>query len=303
MTAPSHLHVLAPDEGPAARQFEAIQEERERVTFAVDRDQHPESESVERYLILGDLIIPLRTDREILVGRDGTSCDVVLADPRISKKHAAIRFTGDRFFIRDQDSLNGILVNKVKISGNHALVTGDSIYLHPYKLKFVGDNHPVVRRTPRATASDQSSESPGRFAGQLNILSITDLIQLLNSTRQNGTLTLEDNMDRTARIAIHQGEILSATYCGLSGEEAVFLILSLKDGHFEFARGNPPIPPAPLKKATLSLLLDGCRILDETKDIKDPGERDLVKAIPLIRKRDTEAVFRPEEQDCRKLPV
>lgn len=269
----------------------------------LDDGREQPQESLERYLILGDLIIPLKLDRETIIGRDGGSCDVVLADPRVSKRHAAISFAGDRFFIRDLDSLNGVLVNKAKISGNQALVTGDNLFLQPYKLKFVGENHPVVRRTPRAAGLDPSLESPGRFAGQLNILSITDLIQLLNSTKQNGTLTLADNLDRPAQIAIHQGEILSATYCGLCGEEAVFLILALKDGQFEFARGNPPIPPAPMKKATLSLLLDGCRILDESKSTEDSDGKDLMKAVPVIRRRDTESVFRPEGQDCRQLPV
>ena len=300
MTEHSHLHLLAPDEGQISERIEAPPE-KGRVPLAIDGNQ--QQGSFERYLILGDLIIPLNLDREILIGRDSNACDVVLADPRVSKRHATIRFADDRFFIRDLDSLNGVLVNKVKISGNHALVTGDSVYLNPYKLKFVGDNHPVVRRTPHGAESDQTSDSRGRFAGQLNILSITDLIQLLNSTRQNGTLTLADNKDRHAQIAIHQGEILSASYCGLTGEDAVFLILTLKDGQFEFARGNPPIPPEPLKKATLSLLLDGCRILDETKDIEDSTGQVLVKAIPIIRTRDTETGFRPQSQDCRKLPV
>lgn len=116
-------------------------------------------------------------------------------------------------------------------------------------------------------------------------------------------IPMEDNLSALAAGSFFATPELAKMIGEVTGEDAVFLILTLKDGQFEFARGNPPIPPEPLKKATRSLLLDGCRILDETKDIEDSTGQVWVKAIPIIRTRDTETGFRPQSQDCRKLPV
>jgi hypothetical protein len=41
---------------------------------------------------------------------------------------------------------------------------------------------------------------------------------------------------------------------------------------FEFVHGNPPLPGDPVKKPTLTLLLDGCRLLDEGSSVADTSE-------------------------------
>ena len=51
------------------------------------------------FLVLRDLIIPLSLRKETLLGRDSSRCNVVLADSRVSKLHAAIYFSGGRFFL------------------------------------------------------------------------------------------------------------------------------------------------------------------------------------------------------------
>ena len=45
-----------------------------------------------------------------MIGR-GRGADVVLAEPTISRAHAAIGFEDDAFFVQDLGSTNGTLVN------------------------------------------------------------------------------------------------------------------------------------------------------------------------------------------------
>jgi len=53
-------------------------------------------------------------DRDWLVMGRGRSADVVIAEPTISRAHAAIGFDVDGFFVQDLGSTNGTLVNGAK---------------------------------------------------------------------------------------------------------------------------------------------------------------------------------------------
>ena len=55
------------------------------------------------------LDLPLDRDR-LVIGR-GRGADVVLAEPTISRVHAAIGFEEGRFFVQDLGSTNGTFVN------------------------------------------------------------------------------------------------------------------------------------------------------------------------------------------------
>ena len=60
-----------------------------------------------------------------VIGREGT--DVVLADPEVSRRHAAIRQLDGGLAIEDLGSTNGTLVNGQKISGITPLKEGDEV--------------------------------------------------------------------------------------------------------------------------------------------------------------------------------
>jgi len=67
-------------------------------------------------------------DREwVVVGR-GRGADLVIAEPTISRAHAAIGFDGEHFFVQDLGSTNGTLVNGAR--GQHIRVqNGDEIQI------------------------------------------------------------------------------------------------------------------------------------------------------------------------------
>jgi S-DNA-T family DNA segregation ATPase FtsK/SpoIIIE len=48
------------------------------------------------------------------IGRDGGSAQIVIADPRISKRHLWIGVKGGRVVIADQNSRNGTFINDPK---------------------------------------------------------------------------------------------------------------------------------------------------------------------------------------------
>jgi len=64
---------------------------------------------------------------ETTIGRQG--CDLVLADPEVSRRHAEVVVSGEGLVIRDLGSTNGTHVNDRPIDGPHPLRGGDRIRL------------------------------------------------------------------------------------------------------------------------------------------------------------------------------
>lgn len=72
--------------------------------------------------------LELPVDRDwVVIGR-GRSADVVIAEPTISRAHAAIGYDGEEFFVEDLGSTNGTAVNG-KREPRIKLNSGDKIQL------------------------------------------------------------------------------------------------------------------------------------------------------------------------------
>jgi len=77
--------------------------------------------------------IKMSTGR-LIIGR--SDADLVLDDPKISKKHAVIEaFSSNKIFIRDLASMNGTLVNGEQVS-QKKLSDGDVIQLGDVIMRF-----------------------------------------------------------------------------------------------------------------------------------------------------------------------
>ncbi len=73
-------------------------------------------------------------DREWMVIGRGRGADLVIAEPTISRSHAAVGYDGDGFFVQDLGSTNGTRVN-----GNREpqmrLASGDQVQLGKLQLQ------------------------------------------------------------------------------------------------------------------------------------------------------------------------
>ena len=69
------------------------------------------------------------------IGRSGSN-SVCIDSQRVSRHHAAIEWTGDRFMLTDMGSRNGTYVNNEKVRA-HALCNGDAIIVGDCQLRFL----------------------------------------------------------------------------------------------------------------------------------------------------------------------
>jgi pSer/pThr/pTyr-binding forkhead associated (FHA) protein len=73
-------------------------------------------------------------DRDWMVIGRGRSADVVIAEPTISRAHAAIGYDGEQFFMQDLGSTNGTRVNGTR-EARVALSDGDQLQLGKLRLR------------------------------------------------------------------------------------------------------------------------------------------------------------------------
>ena len=79
-------------------------------------------------------VLPLEPGHTL--GRE--ACEIVLPDPEVSRRHAALRAAGADVAIEDLGSLNGTFVNDRRIDEPTVLAAGDSVRLGNTVLRVEG---------------------------------------------------------------------------------------------------------------------------------------------------------------------
>ena len=88
-------------------------------------------------VVVGSKRRPYPLSKDVLtIGRLDT-CDVVLSDPGVSRKHSEVRREGDEWVVVDLSSTNGTIVNGQPVR-RHRLSTGDRIEVGETTIEFRG---------------------------------------------------------------------------------------------------------------------------------------------------------------------
>ena len=106
----------------------------------------------------------------------------------------------------------------------------------------------------------------GALEGQIEVFGAPRVLQLLNQGGVTGIFTARteaEGGDATV-LGFREGEIISATCQERSGPAAVYSFLAWDRGRFQFVPRDPGAG-APIAASLEHLLLEGCRILDESR--------------------------------------
>ncbi|MGB9735484.1 MAG: DUF4388 domain-containing protein [bacterium] len=105
-----------------------------------------------------------------------------------------------------------------------------------------------------------------RFTGNLQDVSIVELIQMLELNRKSGTIQINDT-NEIGWLLFDKGRIIDAYYGDLTRESAVYRIILLTEGEFDI-RFKDVVGEPRISVDTQTLLMEGLRILDELKRLE-----------------------------------
>ncbi len=237
-------------------------------------------------------LFPLRTDREIVIGRT-SDLDLVLAEDMVSRKHAKIFFREGAFWIQDLGSTNGTFVNGEKVK-KAQLAEGDRLLIGGSILKIVDDaskgeqTEEEIRRSLEQAAA--TAQRPSAMQGRLEEVPLPDLLQLLATGKKTGILAVR-NGEHEARLHFKVGRVAQCVLDGnleLSHRKSFFRVLQWTTGTFVLgaSAAGQDEPAAPENTESIeALLVQGMHQLDEIKrlepELPRPGAP-LSLAVPLV---------------------
>ena len=114
----------------------------------------------------------------------------------------------------------------------------------------------------------------GAFEGRVEVFGAPALLQMCAQGRLTGIFTAlaEDAQNTATVVGFREGDIVSATVGAQGGAEAVYAFLTWTRGSFKFTPGDPGAG-LPLAESVEHLLLEGCRLLDESTQDEPGGDR------------------------------
>jgi CheY-like chemotaxis protein len=118
----------------------------------------------------------------------------------------------------------------------------------------------------------RQGDAPGVFQGRVEVFGAPALLQMCAQGRLTGIFTaLSEGEENTAAVMnFREGDVISATVGAETGLEAAYAFLAWPQGSFKFTPGEPG-DGKPLAQSVEHLLLEGCRLLDESQKDGDEG--------------------------------
>jgi hypothetical protein len=105
-------------------------------------------------------------------------------------------------------------------------------------------------------------------------MNVIDLLQSLELSRKTCRLVLT-NADDRCELFFTEGQINHGVYAALSGDEAVYKVLTWQDGNFQIDFTSSSTEQT-ITRSTQGLLMEGLRLLDEAN--RDASEDNVLDA-------------------------
>ncbi len=120
---------------------------------------------------------------------------------------------------------------------------------------------------PKSPAGSGQSKKPDMLTGNFAVVSMFDVIQIIENNRLGGALTV-DSLAAIGEIQFDEGQIVGAQSGLNTGVEALKHFLDVTEGSFEFRRTSASYPRTIQAGSNMSLMLDLLRVKDEEAALK-----------------------------------
>ncbi len=117
----------------------------------------------------------------------------------------------------------------------------------------------LLNRHDRLKVMSEPESSKG-FSGNLQELSIVELVQMYNLNKKSGILHIDGSIP--GKMVIRDGHLVYAKTEQREGDQAVYEMVAMKEGTFRF-ESEVSDEPANIKSSTMNVLMEACRLVDE----------------------------------------
>ncbi len=111
-----------------------------------------------------------------------------------------------------------------------------------------------------------TTEKEHGFSGDLQELSIVELVQMLNLNKKSGQLSIIGEL--SGEIYIKDGHLWAVVAGAKTGEPAFLNLVALTEGRFKFEIRDVDVERN-IENSTMNVIMEACRIMDETHLKKD----------------------------------
>ncbi len=109
------------------------------------------------------------------------------------------------------------------------------------------------------------------LTGNLKDFTIEDLLKFINLSKRTGVIYIKGNVEkegeREGKIFCKEGNIIDAELGDRSGENAFYVILTMKEGTFSFSKELPKDKSQKINKQLEELLFEGAKQVEVIDDI------------------------------------
>ncbi len=211
---------------------------------------------------------PLRLvpEREVVIGRS-RGCELMLQAGQASRRHAAVRFEGDHFRVRDLGSTNGTFVNGESLASERVLQPGDRIEIGETIVTFCqvdeamedamhdpGEGETILMARPRSGTREA-------LRGNSEQIPPAAVLQILEMGSQSGLLSVE-SADGPSSMWLEKGRLIHAETSKSEGFDAATEILQNTSGRFLFEPGRE-VANRTIDASVTEVILEATRLMDE----------------------------------------
>jgi hypothetical protein len=178
-------------------------------------------------------------DHPFTAGRN-KQCTLTIPSQRVSRQHAEVFWNSGFPVLRNLSSSNPTKVNGRSID-EHELRDGDEVQIGPYQLVY------RVLRAGQSLEAEvdnqgQTMVSEGQaLAGSLSQLNLFEILASFEQQAKSGTISISTET-KDGQIILDKGKFVKASWENMTGEDAVFKMLDLKDGLFSFSNEQKAAP-------------------------------------------------------------
>jgi len=139
----------------------------------------------------------------------------------------------------------------------------------------------IISRVTDASPRESKQPLPQEIRGNVQQMSLVDLLQLLAMNRRSGVLSTT-TAGGAGEVRLLEGEVVDAVFRRLDGEKALFRLLGERDGNFAFLPSQPE-GARRIQSPTSMLLMEAMRQVDELarrrRDLVPAGEALLLEEV------------------------